>query len=318
MTSNPLTNLSTKRPKDSSRIQYKNNKKYIEDINNLQSQDLLDFYNLLLEKQYNENINNLEIEIEEEKRLAVEDTESGINHEDIIKNKQVYLQDLKRIKPKEYQSVIWICIGMKNDLNIDEELLFITIVKNYFSCIPYQYQNDFYKEIFVDIYRIYNPNEKKTSSSLGSKFVSMMKNKQIDESELQYQSSDKVLLIGLYHEIDTFLLLEKQLVDTNIFLSRSLTNIAFELNILQSFNEIYDHSQKFEDYQSKLFGPQADELTEEELNPIRFAKTMKLKRQEAIELSSISETMNRSELVKYCRMFGLNDKGIYYNRNLVI
>ena len=50
MTSNPLTNLSTKRPKDSSRIQYKNNKKYIEDINNLQSQDLLDFYNLLLEK----------------------------------------------------------------------------------------------------------------------------------------------------------------------------------------------------------------------------------------------------------------------------
>ena len=88
---------------------------------------------------------------------------------------------------------------------------------------------------------------------------------------------------------------------------RSIESLSVDLNIIQSFDEIYQqHSQLFENYLSKLFGPQEDELGEKMMNVIRFAKDVRERRNKATEKAkdAIGGDLQRSELIKCCRELG--------------
>jgi len=130
-------------------------------------------------------------------------------------------------------------------------LLLLHIAKNFFISIPLHYTEHIYSDVFVDVFRLYDPGDgddgdndnsdddgddgggdentmfnmmmimmiimrkimiinsficvldvKKSSVSISSKLLSMMKAFQsgMDEEEMRYRSSDKAMLIGLYHE----------------------------------------------------------------------------------------------------------------------
>ena len=89
---------------------------------------------------------------------------------------------------------------------------------------------------------------------------------------------------------------------------RAFESLSIELNIIQSFQEIYEqYSQLFENYLSKLYGPQEEELGEKNMNIIRFAKDVRSRKHELMETAKNSSDLQRYDLIKCCRQLGLEE-----------
>lgn len=72
-----------------------------------------------------------------------------------------------------------------------------------------------------------------------------------------------VILAALIHDDDVFRVLEEKFCASNIAISRALVNLSVELNLRQDISEVIAHSRQFDGFESRLFGPQEEEIGEE-------------------------------------------------------
>lgn len=139
-TANPFTNLSTKRPKDSSRVRSVQGRDYIEDFANLQAQDLLDYYNIQQERQLEEQTRR---EAEEATAAAAAAMAAALAGFPIIDDaSSVGSQHSKqppphRPRPKQeptvFNSVSWFCLELRSGLQPEQASLFAAALRNFFT-----------------------------------------------------------------------------------------------------------------------------------------------------------------------------------------
>lgn len=116
-------------------------------------------------------------------------------------------------------------------------------------------------------------------------------------------------MITLLHEVDQLHELES-LLPARLLITRALRNFKVELNVKQSFIDLYKNSLEFENFKDRLFGPQEDELGEEGMNPLRFAKMCRQRKNAAQDAIEKAQSMKIEELKDHCRSHGLSDKGV--------
>ena len=224
-------------------------------------------------------------------------------------------QTFHGVSIKVFNSVIWVCLQIKPGLKPEQEQLLLTAAKNYFEAIPMHLREDIYSYVFADIFPIMTKGMQ--ASAPGKKqsdLASMMMNFVLSGaagSDSKFNVK-KVVLVGLYHERDFFLEVEKKLIESGVFASRAMTSAALDVHMLQSFQEVMHHAQQYDHYGERLFGPQEEEMGEDGMNPLRFAKEMRARRRELSDLASPEGRggkLRHAELVQHCRRLGLKDKG---------
>lgn len=299
LTCNPFTNLSTKRPKDSSRLRSAHGRNFIEDFSNLQAQDLLDYYNLQQEKALLESL-------QAEARQA-SNGDAELNSLLGAAGKKAAAKSAK-----VFNSVTWACLQLKPNCSVEQERLVVQVVRNFFLSVPFHLREGLYSEIFVQVFTVFKSDGGGTGkSSVAGKFLSSLTGTgdETAEADALFLAAPKVLLVALFHETDHFAELEKKLVGSDVFLTRAVTSASVEVQLMQTFEEVLAYSAQHAHYGEKLFGPQEEELGEDLMNPLKFAKEMRARRNKLNEMAQNAAHMSRAELVQQCRMMGVKDSG---------
>jgi hypothetical protein len=118
----------------------------------------------------------------------------------------------------------------------------------------------------------------------------------------------RIVLVVLLHEDDVFRKLEDTL-PPGILLTRTVREMQLEINLKNTLSELYQYAFPFDHYRDRLFGPQEDELGEEGMNPLRYAKLCRKRQMAAEEVISHAAEMNVDDLRYHCRVHGLSDSG---------
>eukprot|EP00597_Dinobryon_sp_UTEXLB2267_P010873 CAMPEP_0170099730 /NCGR_PEP_ID=MMETSP0020_2-20130122/1214_1 /TAXON_ID=98059 /ORGANISM="Dinobryon sp., Strain UTEXLB2267" /LENGTH=1015 /DNA_ID=CAMNT_0010322445 /DNA_START=705 /DNA_END=3753 /DNA_ORIENTATION=+ len=187
-----------------------------------------------------------------------------------------------------------------------------------FKSIPLHHRQHLYTAVYVEAFSVVR-NETLEAAS-GAKSNNTVNNKWIDllshtkaaaTPTSQGNRSTKVALVALLHERDYFQDVERLLVELDIFLSRSFTKGSLEVNLTETFQDLFAHSTKFHCFDEKLFGPQEVDLGEEGMNPLKYAKDLRQRKSAAVAYSQQAANMNmkRDELSQHCRQLGIQDKG---------
>eukprot|EP01034_Spumella_vulgaris_P025693 gene25693-32180_t len=359
MSSNPFTNLSTKRPKDMSRLKILTSNPasylydaeggvadYIEDYANLQSQDLLDYMNLSIELEYAEKVSaalaseeNASGGKDAQKTSGVTSNGSSTNKLPAGKKKQS--KDAPPPPPprnlKVYASVVWFCLELKQKMYYSQEALLIAALENYFLSIPFNLRQHVYTKVFVHGFNVFSEEKgSRSSDNAAQKLSAMMKTfmksasaaaglsasgeEDSEKDEYYHYKGRRVVLVALYHETDFFQDIEKLLVENDVFISRAVHRMNVEVLARDSLLDMFRASQQFEHYEEKLYGPQESELGEEGMNPLKYAKNMRVEKKNVTDVISRLEkkTVQRDEMIRLCRQYGCKDTGTVAEMNPIV
>eukprot|EP01038_Epipyxis_sp_PR26KG_P010543 gene10543-14165_t len=126
----------------------------------------------------------------------------------------------------------------------------------------------------------------------------------------------KIILVALLNESNPFKELEEFLVNNDLYISRSIVKAKFEFMNEKNLKELFLLSKKFYSFENKLFGPQEDELGEENMNPLIYAKLIRNKKKQYNDLinkltnNNFDKTFSRDELISFCHTYGVKDTGL--------
>ena len=204
-------------------------------------------------------------------------------------------------KNQKSGSIFWIHFRVKDSATPQEAYCLLKTATNFFESIPLDHRHDFYTTVKGQLFYLEGV---KLDSSSGNDTPS--KAGQTKTKKFFYP---RIVCIALLHDRDPLEWMEEQISSHDLTFTRSLRKLTLDIRILQSFQEIYQKSCDMEDFQDKLFGPQEDELGEEGMNPLRFAKLCR-KRQKAAQ-KAIEEVpkMKSDELREHLKQRGYNDRG---------
>ena len=181
-------------------------------------------------------------------------------------------------------SVAWASFSLKPGASAEDELLLVKLLTNFFESVPYDYRANAYTQVSAKALRIAAPTPKDPDATT------------------------RVVLLALLHEEDWFRVIEEKL-PPGLLLSRALRKASVHMRGLDSLEDLYKASFPFEAFEDRLFGPQEDELGDEGMNPIRYAK-MQRQRHNAIQESvERAFRMSDEELKTHLRDRGLNIYG---------
>ena len=177
---------------------------------------------------------------------------------DVLKKKD---PDFDGSGPAElpFGTIGWFSLNIADGTTKEEEHILSTTIENMFNSIPEDYRVGSYTAAQTRIFNL--PLEEEDDDDFDPDTVHAPK-------EIHHH---RIMIVGLLHEVDRFQEMEEML-PANILISRSLRNIAIQVKCISSIKELYDSSLPFESFEDRLFGPQEDEIGEEGMNPLRFAK----------------------------------------------
>lgn len=290
----PFTNLSTKRSRDSTRIKTITHddgftEMNIDDLDNLQATDLLDYFNVLHEKEY----------FEQRAKQAPADPDSD-------------QEAIKRALGKEdkgpiaFASVAWFVVELQPLIHDSQVYVVQRALQNALEATPVDLREKNFTSYYVEVFstekaEVQTKKDKtKRKASIGSAVNTLL---------LEQVRHSKLILVALLHTEDHFLNEEKKFVLADVFASRAIVNANFELNLMNTWKEIYLQSMEYVHYESKLFGPQEEELGEDHVNPLRFAKEVRSRKKELQRILDRMGSSSREELGQYCKEHGAKDTG---------
>lgn len=288
----PFTNISTKRPPDSSRIRLLEHEDgfqelEISEVEQLQPSDFLDYYNALSQKLYYEA------------QAALLNSLGGGDEKMISQLKKV-----EESGPASFQSACWLVLDLLPSSHEAQIYLLRQAITNMIQMLPVHLRSALFSHFYVEVCSVKSkPSGEVNSKRRNSMFASL------DKLLAEKVRHDKVILVTFLHTEDHFYNLEQKLILSDIFLSRGVLNATFQLNLINSWQEIYSKSMDFVQYESKLFGPQEDELGDELANPLQFAKHVRSRRKEIQRILETMGEISREELGKHCRDLGVQDSG---------
>lgn len=250
---------------------------------------------------------------------------------------------------KSFGTVSWVVFDLKMGTRLDEARLFEVCCKNFFESIPWDERKDYYSTVKTGLYRVsdgegaaasapststgpggsptkapqtFNPSTSASVPGTARPVYSRMSTVRslFTESEsgtasatgslsgVEEPAVHRVLLVGLFHVTDVFRQLEET-IPAGVLLSRCLRDFKFEISLAESIADLYQRCAPFEYYLDRLYGPQEDELGEEGMNPLRFAKMCRKRQAAAQKALDNADSMPMQELREHCKQRGLDDRG---------
>jgi len=220
---------------------------------------------------------------------------SALDLLDVFKKKQSSSAAGSNMGPSEtpFGTVGWLFIDVHPSATEHEAFILEQTTKNFFESIPSDYRANLYTHVVTKL--VYVPTAGQDGDSGGG-------NDNI--------GSVRAIVLALLHEEDFYRQMEEQL-PAGVLISRGFRNITFAVGVLSSLSSMYDTSLSFEGFEDRLFGPQEDELGEEGMNPIRFAKLQRQRQNAARESIDRAMNMRSEELQKHLKERGLSTKGTH-------
>lgn len=214
---------------------------------------------------------------------------------DLLEHYKYINGDIMGAPEAMYLTVTWLAVEINpRATSFEAECLSIAL-KNFFTSIPYEERVHVYEDVRGDIFTL-------SESSL-------MTHKGLwKDMQANGHTTCRVALIALLHKKDLFRITEDSL-PPGILLTRAIREFKIELNLAHSFQELYEAALKAENFEGKLFGPQEDELGEEGMNPLRFAKWCKKRQGAAKAAIERAREMETEELKRHCQDRGLSTFG---------
>ena len=327
---NPFAEIGLKSKKPVSRIKKTETEAVIKDFNNLHSVDLLIYFNDLSSKSASLSDESTHPPDTAASQLASSSTSTHNNAVDTppldsdthdTQPPQPSLSPSKRIS---YSSCGWLCFQLKDNVSRVQEMAVVAALSNMLNSIPHHSRKLLYSAVLVDAFTVnytsLDDNTKSKKKSTDNYNVESSKKtaaqptlpaKQplVDQMRIVSGATNnpRVILVACFNERDYFQELERFMVELDIFLSRSFTKGEFEMNLTDSFKDIYAHSAGFHCFEEMLFGPQEVDLKEEGMNPLKYAKELKQRKAAAMEFAEQASKMNmkKDELIQHCRILGI-------------
>lgn len=182
----------------------------------------------------------------------------------------------------------WTIFNISPSTTAQEESMLIKLLVNFFESVPLDYRSNFYTKVEAKSLKMQSPG--------------------VDGDARIFN----VVILLLLHEEDWFRNIEEKL-PPGILLSRAFRKVDFSLRCLDSLDDLYKSSLSFESFDERLFGPQEDELGEEGMNPIRFAKLQRQRQQAIQESVARAFQMSDQELKMLLKDRGLSVSGDHAN-----
>ncbi len=330
ITTNPFTNLSTKRPKDSTRMKVimENGREFImiKDPDGFDANDVLDYYNLCAEKDWLKKMQELK------KHQNDSTSNQGFSKPPLSRNSSFYSSGYGSISksskslldepnddgkkqedegPIEYKSTVWFGVDVKKDVDHAYTILLQESLQKFFETLPLTYRKHIYTKVVTEICCLEPSAEelgkKRKRTSAMENLIAAVLGKQEEES--MWSMGKRIVLVVLLHEEDHFLRVEQSLLEADLFFSRFLQNFYLNVELQQSISEIFANSIKYFKFEEKLFGPQEEDLGEEGSNPLRFAKEIRSQKKHCKDILEKVNSLPREELQQHCRKYGRSDQG---------
>jgi hypothetical protein len=187
--------------------------------------------------------------------------------------------------------ITWIVIRVAQGATAQEAYCLQKTATNFFESIPLDYRHEIYTLTKSQLF--YLEPEKETK----------------DESNGKSPQPARVICIALLHERDPYKSIEDKIEAANLLFTRAMRSLKLDFRILKTLDELFESSSKFDNFQDRLFGPQEEELGEEGMNPLRFAKLCRKRQQAAQEAIAKAPNMPLDELKKHLTSRGLSEKG---------
>ena len=213
--------------------------------------------------------------------------------------KKMPLASDEAVAPTMYGTVTWLGLSIAEGVNDKEELILQKTLENCFESIPLEYRSDLYTDVQTRVFNIPRAGEEVDSDDSDND----------DGASGEHSESHKrVLVLCLLHEEDRFMNLEEEM-PARVTLTRGIRRASVNLSMIQSIKEMYEESLPFESYLDRLFGPQEDELGDEGMNPLHFAKFQRQRVKAAKDGIDKVDTMSPEMVDQQLAMRGLSVLG---------
>ena len=195
--------------------------------------------------------------------------------------------------------VFWVVLNVGSHASSQEAYTLLRTATNFFESIPLDYRHEVYKSVKSQMFYVEPPG---VASDNGDDAA--------DTKPVQRCTEyPRVICIALLHPRDPFEQLEDRVTAANLFFTRTIRSLSLDIRVLKTLDELYTESDEFFSFEEKLFGPQEDELGEEGMNPLRFAKLCRKRQQAAQEAIKNAPQMTTELLREHLTMRGLSDRG---------
>lgn len=210
---------------------------------------------------------------------------------------------LDRYKAIPAESVIWLAFNVVENVNYICSKFLISAASNFFNSIPSDHRKEFYTHVEAFILKVPKPGEGPRSPSRESREGGKSR-----KAKAAPVVEKKVLLVALYTENNFLRDFEDQL-PAGILASRAVRKLDISIELDKSFDELFEESLKFVGFDRRLYGPQEDEIGEECMNPLKFAKMNKKRRDAFEDVLNHINTIDSEELKKHLNAHGLASSG---------
>lgn len=336
ISSNPYTNITTKRSKEACRLKTTEELgNIIHDFVNLQCADILDYFNMKEEEEAEAAAvvsSDVESSNADPEQQTGADNGGAVNIEiasaaaaastTTAPNKgappKAGAPPTVTKKPKEFNSVAWLCFHLLPGSTEEQEQVLCRALLNFFRAIPAHLRKHLYTDVRCEMFTVLPADAGKDLNSVMAKMVAAIVQaaggRGGGEGDFEDGNTtperDRVAVLALLHETDHLQVLEKELISSDLFVSRAINSATIELSTTKTFSQLMERSQLFHHYETLLFGPQEGELGDEGMNPLKFAKDVRQRKKEATKMAETVPKMTRDALMGLCKELGVRDSGL--------
>jgi hypothetical protein len=209
-------------------------------------------------------------------------------------------------KPSAF--VAWFLFRVSDSATAQEAFCLLKTATNFFESIPLDYRHEIYTSTKGQLFYL-EPNSSLTPIPSPPPGATPGTAPAGAADAAGAPPLPRVVCVALLHDRDPYKALEDQIKSTNLLYTRALRSLKINFHFLKTLHELYEESSEFDQFQERLFGPQEDELGEEGMNPLRFAKLCRKRQLAAQEAIDRAPTMPLDELKLHLTTRGLSPRG---------
>ena len=258
--------------------------------------DVADHFKIPVEE-YDETVGTAKAKVQENECTNSGEKSKGTNELRPSSEKKNEKDKKKKEDFVQCKTVLWISLMCEKGMPYEQAEITRETLHRTFEGIPYDYRCNFYRYTKSKVFHLPPEEARRGPDYLGEKCIPPISNYSF------------VVVLALLHENDIYLSIETMFARSNVAVTRALRNFSFSLKVRQSLSEVITASREYDNYESRLFGPQEEEIGEEGMNPIRFAKACRRRRQDLENAAEAAKNMTVGELKEILVEMGLNDSG---------
>ena len=230
----------------------------------------------------------------------------------ILENYKYVVQGKYQDSEKQYETVFWFVVKTSSKSTFEEKCLLMSALRNFFEAVSWDCRKDLYEEVRTELlFNAEAEDEAEDESEDEGGGGGEEDEEEEEEDEEGGEDEDSVILVSLLRSLDLYREVEAKL-PVGLLVTRSVRKFDFQFKATQTLSELYKASKPFEHLSDRLFGPQEDELGDEGMNPLRFAKMCRDRKNAATAAAEGAHSMGLEEMRRRLKENGLFSGGTQY------